>query len=179
MATSLRAAIDEAYASVKNDVFPLHAIEMYHASFTQPLRAVRWEYSLPEPRIFNLRHEAAAPVGPGGTFPYVGMPFDLTMPESSQNTEGTFQLRFMAFDGVESYLSAAALNPGVIRMTYREYIMDRESEGPAYCWYDITITSPRREGGEVKAEGAVLGWTSRPFGGLYLPLNYPALTSGR
>lgn len=179
MATELQTAIEEAYASVKNEIIPLHALEINHPSFTEPIRVVRWVYALPEPKIFRLTHEDDAPIGPGGEFDYVGVPFELTLPESSQNTEGSFVIRVPVFNEIDSWLARATETSDVITAIYRQYVMDRESEGPAFCWYDIEITNPRREMSEIKADGAILGFTKKPFGGLYLPMDYPALTRGR
>jgi hypothetical protein len=175
----VRDAILEAYASVKNELTVLYGLEIEHPSFEEPIRVIRWAYETPELKYFKCRHEDDAPIGPGMVFDYMGAPFELTRPESSQNTDGTFELRMAATNDVDKYLYDAAMNPGIITATFRSYIMGRELDGPGEVWRDIRITTPRREGAEVKVDGAVLGWLSKPFGSLYTPIDYPGLATKR
>ena len=177
--TTLQEAMDEAYASASTDWIPLDAMEINHQAFTRPLRVVRWPVTGPEPTIFTCRHEDDAELDPGAEVEYVGFPFEMTLPESSQGTEGLFKFKVAAFDGLDAELRAAALGHGVISATYRRWIKGRELEGPANSWPGITISNPRREGGDVVADGTVLGWMRKPFGWLYLPIDYPALVAGR
>ena len=175
----LRAAYEEAYATVNCEEIPLDAMEINHPYFTQPLRVVRWPVSGPDPEVFKLLHEDGAPLEPGRVVEYVGFRFELTIPESTKDSEGMFKFKVAIYNDFDEHLMAAALNPGVITATYRQYVKGRELEGPAVTWPDITISSPRREGADMVADGTGLGWMRKPFGGLYLPLDYPALIAGR
>ena len=175
----LRAAYDEAYATVNGVEITLDAMEINHPSFTRPLRVVRWPVPGPEPEFFKLLHEDGAALDPGLVVEYVGFPFELTIPESTKDSEGMFKLRVAIYNDFDQHLFDAALNPGVITATYRQYVKGRELEGPATAWPDITLSSPRREGSDMVADGTVLGWMRKPFGGLYLPMDYPALIAGR
>jgi hypothetical protein len=176
---TLQEAIEEAYASANLDIIPLHALEINHAAFDVPLRVMRWPLTGPEATKFQCKHEIEAPIQPGQMVEYIGFPFSLSLPESSMDTEGSFKLKISMFNNFDEYLILAASYPGIITCTYRQYIKDREFEGPAAAWYDIEISSPRREGGEITADGIILGWMRKPFGGLYLPIDYPALIKGR
>jgi hypothetical protein len=179
MASIMEEAVAEAYASVKNEITYLYALEIDHPVFEQPIRAVRWTYAVPEIKKFKCRHEDDAPIGPGMVFEYVGVPFELTRPESSQNTDGSFGIRIGATEGIDDYLFQAAVNPGIITASFRTFIMGRELEGPGEVWRDIRISNPRREMSEVKVDGAVLGWLGKPFGSLYTPNVFPALATKR
>jgi len=178
MAT-LKEAIEEAYASAPDNVIALHALEIDHPSFTEPARVVNWPVTGPEPEEFWLLHEDDAPLNPGDIVRYLGVPFQLMLPESSDSSPGSMQIRVALHADFDKYLEAAATNPGVINANYRNYIKGREKEGPAEIWLDITITSPRREGGQIIADGAVLTFMFKPYGALYMPSGYPALVSGR
>jgi hypothetical protein len=175
----LREAIEEAYATVTSPDIPLHALEIDHPAFDEPLRVIRWPVTGPEPTKFYCLHEDKAPKDPGRTVMYLGFPFELTLPESSANNEGSFRLKVAIADDFDKYLMEACGRQGVITAVYREYVKGRESEGPAVVWAGITITSPRREGADILADGTVLGWMRKAFGGLYRPIDYPALTAGR
>jgi hypothetical protein len=177
--TTLREAIEEAYASVSYDEIPLHGMEINHPSFTEPLRVIRWPVTGPEPDYFDCLHEEDAPHAPGEIVKYVGFPFELSLPESSTNTEGSFRFKIEIYNDFDQYLYQAALNPGIITAIYRQYVKGREAEGPAAIWAGITISNPRREGADVIADGTILGWVKKAYGKLYLPIDYPALVQGR
>lgn len=176
---SLEEAIAEAYASAPDDVIVYDAMEIDHPSFSVPARVVNWPIIGQEPEKFSFLHEDDAPIDPGKTVEYIGVPYQLIPPESSNNSAGIFQIQISLHGDFDTYLEAAATTPGVIRANYRQYIKGREQEGPAVSWIDLTITSPRREGGKIIADAAILTWAAEPYGDLYLPINYPALVSGR
>ena len=178
MAT-LREAIDEAYASVDYSEIPLYAMEINHPAFSEPLRVIRWPLAGPEPAEFVCLHEPEAELDPGRPVKYVGFTFELTLPESSTNAEGSFKFRLSIFNDFDKYLFEAANGHGIIKATFRQYVKGREGEGPAIAWPGITISSPRREGADIVADGTILGWMKKPFGKLYLPTDYPALIAGR
>lgn len=176
---TLDEAIAEAYASAPDDELVYDALEIDHPAFIAPARVVNWPVTGPEPQRFQFRHESTAPLNPDEVVEYIGLPFEVIPPESSENNAGTFQIQLSLPDDFDQYLEAAATNPGVIKANYRQYIQGREDEGPAVLWLDLTITSPRREGGAIIADAAVLTWANNPYGDLYLPSDYPALVSGR
>lgn len=175
----LQQALAEAYASAPQDKIPLDTIEIDHATFTQPLRVVRWPLLGPEPKIFKLLLEDDAPKNPGEIVEFMGFPFELGIPDSSTESEGLFELRVSVHQEIDQALMNAAMNRGIIVMHYRQYIKGMELDGPAEYWRHIEIQSPRREGGDIIADGAVLGWMKRPFGDLYTPSKYPGLASGQ
>lgn len=176
---SLDEAIAEAYASAPDDEIIYDALEIDHPTFNVPARVVNWPVTGPEPDKFLFKHESDAPLGPNQLVEYYGIPFEIIPPESSENNAGIFQIQLTLTDDFDQYLEAAATSPGIIKANYRQYIKGREQEGPAVVWLDLTITSPRREGGTIIADAAVLTWASQPYGDLYLPSDYPALVSGR
>lgn len=177
--STLQEAIAEAYASAPDDELIYDALEIDHPSFLAPARVVNWPVTGPKPEIFMFLHEDTAPLDPNKSVEYIGIPFEIIPPESSDSNAGTFQIQLTLSDDFDKYLEAAATNPGVIKANYRQYIQGREQEGPGVYWYDLTITSPRREGGTIIADAAVLTWSMEPYGDLYLPTDYPALVSGR
>jgi len=174
----LKRALEEAYASAPQDKIPLDTLEINHHTFTTPLRVVRWPLLGPEPVEFQLKLESDAPKNPGAVVKYLGFPFMLTLPDSSSDAEGTFEIRISVNEEIDKSLRYAALNLGVITAIYRQYIKGLELEGPAEYWRGIEIQAPRREGGDIVASGAILGWMVKPFGNLYTPIKYPGLIAG-
>ena len=174
----LQQAIAEAYASAPQDKIPLDTLEINHPTFTQPLRVVRWPLFSATPETFFLRLEDDAPYNPGETVTFLGFPFALSIPDSSTEAEGQFELRISVHIEIDRALKNAALNKGIITAIYRQYIKGMEDEGPAEYWRGIEIQSPRREGGDIIANGVILGWMAKPFGDLYTPAKYPGLVPG-
>lgn len=175
----LKTALDEAYASAPQDKIPLDTLEINHPTFTEPMRVVRWPVLGPEPDIFYLKLEDDAPYNPGQVVKYVGFPFELTIPDSSAEAEGYFEIRVSVHQEIDRALMNAALNRGIITANYRQYIKGMELEGPAEKWVGIEIQSPRREGGDIVASGAILKWMRRPLGKIYTPGDYPGIVTGQ
>lgn len=174
------AAIAEAHASAPQNVIILCALEINHPAFTEPCRLVCWPVTDEEPKRFHLLHEPDAPFAPGQTVEYLGVPFEVTTPESSAETPGTFAFRAdNVGDTLDADLEAAALQGGKIEAIFREYIKGSEADGPRSVWEGINIKSPRMDGFAIVADGAVLEWLLKVFGRLYTPELYPALVRGR
>jgi hypothetical protein len=177
----LEAALKEAYASAPQDEIILHALEINHRSFTEPIRVIQWPVTGPEPDRFKCLLEADAPYNPGQVVTFIGLPFDLVPPEKSTENMGQFQIRVENVgDILDEHLEAASLNGGTITAIYREFLKGSEEVmGPVAIWGDIKIISPRPEGQAIVFDGAVLDWMFRKFGRLTLPSDYPALVTGR
>jgi hypothetical protein len=175
----LAKALAEAYASAPKGQIPLDTLELNHPNFTQPIRVVRWPVTGPAPRIFDLCLEDDAPINPGAVVQFIGFPFDLKIPESSNETEGTFELRLSVHQEIDQVLMAAVLNPGIITAIYRQYVTGLELEGPSAVWPDIEIQSPRREGGDIVAQGAILRWMFKNYRDLYTAGKFLGITAGR
>lgn len=177
---TLERAIAEAYASAPAEVQVLHTLEINHRAFTQPARVARWPLE-PEPRRFSLRLEDDATYNPGAVVEFIGLPFEVTLPEKSENSPGEFTLRISGVgDYLDADLEAAALSGGRITAVYREYVMGREDDGPAQVWPGIVVSSPYLDAssGALTATGSVLDWVNRKYGRLYTPGRYPALVRG-
>ena len=176
----LEKAIAEAYAAAPVDVQVLHTLELMHKSFTQPARVARWPLE-PNVKRFSLRLEEDADYDPGAVVEFIGLPFEISLPEKTENSPGEFSLRIAGVgDFFDADLEAAALSGGAITAVYREYVLGREDEGPAQVWPGIHINSPSLDAGSgaLQATGTVLDWVNRKFGRLYTPGRYPALVRG-
>ena len=176
----LQKAIQEAYASAPVEQQILHTLELNHKSFTQPARVLRWPLE-PTPKRFLAKLEDDAIYNPGAIVEFIGLPFDITLPEKSENTPGEISLRICGIgDYFDEDLEAAALGGGTITAIYRGYVMGLEQEGPAEMWRGIHISSPYLDAasGDLTAVGTVLDWINKPFGRLYTPSKYPALVRG-
>ena len=172
-------ALAEAYASAPKGQLPLDTLEIDHPSFTQPIRVVRWPVDGPEPRIFRLRLEDDAPINPGAVVEFIGFPFELKIPESSSDAEGTIEIRLAVYQDVDKILARAALSQGIITAIYRQYVTGLELDGPSDDWPGIEIQSPRREGGDIIANGAILGWMKKTSRELYSRNKFPGIVTGQ
>lgn len=175
----MQQALDEAYASAPAGEIVLHALEINHQSFKEPIRVIRWPITGPEPEKFNCLLEDDAPYNPGQLVEYFGAPFEIQLPEKSTESVGQFVIRVSNVgDMLDEYLMDAALSGGRITTIYREFTKGRESEGAGAVWPGITLSNPRMEGMDISIEGSVLDWLERPFGYLILPSDYPGAVQG-
>ncbi|MDR1660427.1 MAG: DUF1833 domain-containing protein [Desulfovibrio sp.] len=177
----LQAAIEEAYASAPSDVRVLYTLEFFHHAFTQPARVARWSAAAPEPKRFLCRIEDNAPYNPGEVVEFIGLPFDLNMPEKSNTTPGefTFHVADVGY-ALDADLEAAALSGGIITAIFRVYEQGEELSGPAQVWPGIQVTSPRLDPatGDMYATGSILGWVNESYGEYLTPEESPALVGG-
>ena len=176
----LDAAIQEAYAAAPQNVILLHTLEINHPAFSKPARVCRWPVTGNEPDTFRCLIESYALHNHGEVVEFVGLPFEITLPEKSTDTPGTFKLKLdNVGDTLDEELEAAVLYGSKITAIYREYIKGTEgTDGPRCVWDGITLTNPTMDGQSISADGSILDWMFKPFGRIYLPSNYPALVRG-
>lgn len=175
---TLEEAIKEAYASAPSDTIVLHTLEIRHRTFTEPVRVVRWPCEGQEPVEFRCRLEADADLNPGETVLFLGCPFEIKLPEKSQDSPGEFEVSIAgAADVIEPYLENACLGGGEITAVYRSFIKGEEEQGPTEVWPDIYLHAPSIDSatGTVTMKGSILDWLNRKFGRLISAGAYPAL----
>lgn len=173
-------ALVEAYASAPQDIIILDTLEVYHRTFDEPIRIVRWPVSGPEPDTFMLKLENTAPVDAGMVVKFIGCPFELKPPDQSTDSIGTFEIRIDGLgDLMDEYMERAAIDGGVLTATYRTFVYGMEQEGPSSIWRGLELESPRVEGMTFVIEAAILRWAVRPYGRIYTAMEYPALVVGR
>ena len=173
----LEEAIREAYAAAPADTIPLDTLEIWHPSFEIPIRVVSWPVEGQEPTKFNLLLEDNAPRNPGETVEFLGLPFEITLPEKSQETPGEFTITVAgANDIIEPYIENAAMSGGTITAIYRSYVKGREDEGPVTVWPGVSISSPSIDGASasISMKGSILNWLNKKFGRNITPGAYPA-----
>lgn len=178
MNPKLEEAIREAYATAPADTVVLYTMEIRHRTLSEPVRIVRWPMAGPDPEEFMMKLEPDASIDAGQTVKFLGVPFELKLPEKSQDTPGQFDIEIPCAGFIlEQYFENAALDGGPITATFRTYIQGRESEGPIEKWADVYLQSPSIDSssGNVSITGSVLNWLQRKFGRLYRPSDYPGL----
>ena len=174
----LEEAVREAYASATTDIVVLHALEIWHRTFQAPARVIRWPVEGPDLTEFQCTLEDDAPRNAGETVTFLGVPYEIKLPEKSQDTPGEFEISISgAADTIEPLLEGAALGGGEVTCIYRSFIKGQEDEGPTEVWPDIYLHSPSVDAstGTVTMKGSVLDWLNRKFGRLITPGAYPAL----
>ena len=175
---TLQEAVREAYASATSDIVVLHALEIWHRTFQVPARVVRWPVEGPDLTEFRCKLEDDAPRNAGETVTFLGVPYEIKLPEKSQDTPGEFEISISgAAEHIEPLLEGAALGGGEITCIYRSFIKGEENQGPTEIWPDIYLHSPSVDAstGTVTMKGSVLDWLNRKFGRLITPRAYPAL----
>lgn len=173
-------ALFECYASAAQDTIILYTLEINHPTFLQPARICRWSAASPEPEKFLCKLEDTAPYDPGEVVEFIGLPFDVKLPDKTSDNAGEFQFKFsgIGFE-IDANLENAALYGGKITTIFREYIKGRELEGPETVFAGIDIKSPTIDAltGDVTANGSLFDWINRTYGYNYTPGKYPALVS--
>lgn len=173
----LALALAEAYASAVQDTIILYTLEFNHPSFSQPARVARWSAAQPEPEVFRCKLEDEAPHDAGQVVEFVGLPFDVTMPDKTADDVGEFTFKIQGVGHeLDADLEAAALSGGKITAIFRLYIKGEELQGPAEIWPGINIKSPAIDAttGDTTANGSLFDWANRTFGYKYTPGKYPA-----
>lgn len=179
MNAELEQAIIEAYACAPQDVIILHTLEINHKAFAHPARVARWGTPGPDVERFMCKLENTAPHNPDEIVEFIGMPFEILLPEKSDSTPGELSLRVSGIGyELDADLEAASLSGGQISCIYRTYIHGEELKGPGEVWPGLAIKSPQSEGPDsMTAVGNILGWLNRKFGRKYTPNDYPALVN--
>lgn len=115
--STLTQALKEAYAAAPNDTVAYHTLEIYHPSFTTPIRVVRDFVDL------TATLESTAPRDASQAVLFVGYAFDIVPPEVS--TTGVPQLQ-ITIDNVSrdimSNLESAVTTSTPITVIYRMFI---------------------------------------------------------
>lgn len=173
----LAMALAESFASAVQEVIVLYTLEFNHPSFTQPARVARWSAAQPEPEIFKCKLEMDAPYNPGQIVDFIGMPFDVIMPDKTEDNVGEFQFKVQGIGHeLDADLEAAVMSGEKISAIFRLYIKGEEQDGPAEIWPKINIQTPAIDAttGDITASGSLFDWASRTFGYKYTPGKYPA-----
>lgn len=125
MATRLTEAMEEAYASNPSSVVILHAIEVNHGTFPEPIRVVSGDHGPPDGDEEGLVY-----LGVDGTMiPFVAMAYEVIPPGYDDDGPTPGRLRLSSVSGeLLPYLEEAARNAGPIMVTYRGYRSDDRSE---------------------------------------------------
>lgn len=122
---TLSAALTEAYASAPIDEVIYHTLEIWHPTFSVPIRVVRDFAAL------DARLEASAPRDPGDVVTFTAYAFDLVPPD--QTTSGLPQCA-IEIDNVDPEITrqidAASSSTDQITAIYRAFISDALDDGP-------------------------------------------------
>lgn len=173
----LALALAEAYASAIQETIILYTLEFNHPSFSQPARVARWSAAQPEPEVFRCLLEGDAPHDAGQVVEFIGLPFEITMPDKTADNVGEFQFKVqgVGFE-LDADLEAAVFSGKPITAIFRVYIKGEELDGPAEVWPAIDIKSPVIDAttGDMTATGSIFDLGNRTFGYKYTPGKYPA-----
>jgi hypothetical protein len=110
MDTTLKKAIEEAYASAPQDVIALHSLEINHKTFTDPIRIIRWPVVGPASERFKCLIEPDALYSPNQVVEFIGAPYETLLPEKDTENPGQFKLSVEGVgDLFDEYMHNAAL----------------------------------------------------------------------
>lgn len=120
-------ALREAYATSDVDDVILHTLEFNHSTFPEPVRVVNDFGSLLEAAaeyggLDIYGHQLA--IEDGTLVDFVGMAFDLALPEQSESRLPEIQIKLQnAQRELSQYLDAAVEEAEPITLIYREYLL--------------------------------------------------------
>lgn len=122
---TLSDAIKEAYASAPTNVVIYHTLELWHPSFSVPIRVVR-DYQNIDAMI-----EATAARNPGAVVAFTGYAFDVVPPDTMATglPQCTIEIDNISRD-ILSQIDAAVLTNTPITVIYRAYLSDALATGP-------------------------------------------------
>lgn len=170
-------ALAEACASATQETIIIYTLEFNHPAFSQPARVARWSAAEPELRKFQCKLETDAPYNPGQVVEFIGLPFEVTMPDKTEDNVGEFKFKVSGVGHeLDADLEAAVMSGEKITCIFRPYIKGEELEGPAEVWPEINIQSPAIDAttGDLTATGSLFDWANRTYGYKYTPGKYPA-----
>lgn len=174
----LALALAESFASATQETIALYTLEFNHPAFSEPARVARWTAAQPEPKIFKCKLEPDAPYNPGQVVDFIGLPFEVTMPDKTTDNVGEFQFKVQGIGHeLDADLEAAVMSGKKITVIFRPYIVGEELNGPVEVWPGINIQSPVIDAttGDMTATGSLFDWASRTYGYKYTPGKYPAV----
>ena len=143
---SLSQALREAFASAPSDTVILDTLEIWHPSFTEPIRVVRDHADL------TARLEAGAPRDGGRKVTFTALAFDVSPPpvDTAPVPEITLSLDNVGQQLADA-LEAAAISQDVIEVTWRPYL-STDLEGP-HMDPPITLTLTEVEADTLRVTG--------------------------
>lgn len=106
----LALAVREALASATQNIIILETLEFHHPAFSTPARVARWTAASPVPSEFLCRLEEDAPVDAGELVTFIGLPFEIILPDKSEDSPGEFVFKVsgIGFE-IEADLEAAVM----------------------------------------------------------------------
>jgi len=170
---ALSAAIREAYASAPVETIIYHTLEIWHPSFSDPIRVVRDRDPL------DARLEAGAPRDAGAVVTFAAYAFDVIPPE--QTTTGAPQC-VIEIDNVSREISSAidlaVSEPDPITVIYRAFLSDALDEGPETDPpLELTLITVTADMFKVRATAGFPDLLNRAFPDLrYTAEDFPGLT---
>lgn len=115
--TTLSQAIKEAYASAPADIIIYHTLELYHPSFSVPIRVVRDYVNL------TATLEAGAPRDASTAVTFIAFNFDFVKPEITPNGLPQITITMDNVDrSIVANIEAAMSSTQLITVIYREFI---------------------------------------------------------
>lgn len=159
-----RRALEEVRASRPTGLSVVTTLELTHPAFDEPARVVNdnadLEATIETGETVTFRAVAFGHVGPAQT--------DGRWPEIQLSIDGAARL-------LEPYLDAALGSDVPIRLTFREYVRQRATEGPGRVIDGLELDQTRS--GEMVVTGnAGFYGLDRKFGITYDPSVYPGLS---
>ncbi len=119
----LSQAIKEAYASVPSDEIIHDTLELYHPAFVDdggdpaPIRVVC------DTQDLSAYLEADAPINPGEEVTFIGLPFELELPDVDEQTLGQLVISIDNVSGeITKNIELSMQTPDKIRVIYRPYL---------------------------------------------------------
>jgi hypothetical protein len=155
---SLTAAIKEAYASCPPDVAILDTIDIWHPTWTDPIRLVRDRVAL----VATL--ESTSDLNPSTAVTFSPFPFSLTLPRTGEGPQGLTLTIDNATNLLMPILEAQDFSDGIpVRVIYRPYLSS-DLSGPH--WNPplrLNVTGISATATQISVECGYLEFANRRF----------------
>ena len=169
---ALTEALKEAYASAPTDEVILSTLEIWHPSFTEPIRVVC------DTQDFSAFLEATAPRDAGSEVTFIGLPFDFSLPDIDDQSLGQL---IISIDNVTAEITKnvelAMQSPEKIQAIYRPYLSTDTSGpqmNPPFYMYIKTISVTMFR---IEAKAGFQDMLNRKFPGVVYTLeDFPGLS---
>lgn len=158
MSAPWNAAWEEAVASVRPDLIVYATLELWHPSFSVPVRAVTGVYS-----NMNFTLEGGAPRNGGQSVTFSAIPFRADWPEVSERTPPQIKV---TIDNVARELApvleGALAYRGDLQALYREYRSDQLT-APCYGPITLVVKKVTVTGASVIGVAQIVNLANRKF----------------
>lgn len=176
-------ALAEALASpdIKDAVWIIDTIELYHSAFTEPIYVYNGnQYGVGDLSgtgitSMQLGIEEGASRNAGQMVQFIACPLELVLPEQGEFSRGNFKIKIGgAVQQLMEHIYNASGSNEEVQFIYRKYRSDIP-EQPVQVDMSSSILGANIQGITIEAEAKAFGWLDYNFGKIYTKQEFKGL----